>query len=135
MVKNRGRWVHGARAALYVALIACVVGACASKGYWNGVSTGNSGECVPFNFEITVRDGRITGWAVTEFERWTVSWDVHGEVTADGLVSLETTTEDPRTQQQQLSWTGTAKPFSLSLVEQTSDEVCPTPRSATLKRH
>jgi hypothetical protein len=92
-----------------VVLLGFVVSACVSKGYWTGVSTGGTAECAPFNFELTTRSNQITG-------------------------SLETITEDPRIRRPRLFWAGTAKPLRLSLAEQGSDELCPTPRSATLKR-
>src|SRR5262249_26241482 len=129
------RGVSGGLATL--ALLVALAAGCHGKGsreFWRGITTGSSGDCAPLSFNISIDEGRIEGYAVSELpQQGVVSWDVKGSVTSDDRVTIETLTQDPRIQQQRVAWTGTWKPFSMPLV-QTSPGPCQPPRSTSLGR-
>ena len=78
--------------------------------FWEGKSTGDLGACVPFDFHVVVEDGRIGGYAVTDFEWGTTQWELRGLVGPERRVTLETRTQDPRVPQPSLTWTGRYNP-------------------------
>src|SRR5262249_30279204 len=79
-----------------------------SRQFWQGITTGSVGDCAPLSFNISIDEGRILGYAVSELpQQGAVSWDVSGSVTPDDRVTIETVTQDPRIRQQRVAWTGT----------------------------
>ena len=134
--RSRGRpAVSGGLATL--ALVVVLAAGChgtGSREFWQGITTGSVGDCAPLSFNISIDEGRILGYAVSELpQQGVVSWDVSGSVTSDDHVTIETITQDPRIRQQRVAWTGTWKPLSIPLV-QTSPGPCQPPRSGSLSR-
>lgn len=119
--------------ALAMLVAACTPFGFARGDFWTGKSTGDLGGCVPFDFHLVVEDGRIGGYATSEFEWGTAQWDLRGLVGPDRRVTLETRPADPRVPQPSLTWTGTYNPL-LWEITLGPDAACPTPRTTRLQR-
>ena len=125
-------------ARIWPILVAVLWAGCTPLGftrgdYWTGTSTGDLGACAPFEFEVVIEDGRIGGYATTEFEWGTTQWELRGLVGPERRVTLETRTEDPRVPEPTLTWTGTYNPVFWSITHG-PDASCPAPRTARLQR-
>jgi hypothetical protein len=121
--------------ALGALLAACTPLGLARGDYWAGTSTGDVATCPAFEFDLVLEGGRVGGWATTEFEWGTASWELRGLVGEERRVTLETVTDDPRVvSRRRLSWTGTYNPVWWELVQTTADPPCPRPRSVKLQR-
>jgi hypothetical protein len=124
------RWTGG------IALLALLAGCAHGTGtreYWRGLSTGTVGECAPVEFDVTVLEGRLEGWATSRLPQGPVTWEVQGTVAPDDQVSVETTTVDPRIGARRVSWRGVWKRLEIALT-QTAPGVCDPPRTARLRR-
>jgi hypothetical protein len=114
---------------LFFVLSGCLI----RVGYWTGRSSSGPGTCVPFEFDLTLDEGRIGGSATTEYEWGTVLWTAAGTL-KEGKLAVETTTPDPRIPRQRIRWSGDGNILTGSLTEEVKDEACPAPRTVTFQR-
>jgi len=135
---GRGGAARGLRALVAGLGLAALAAGCTPLGlgrgdYWTGTSSGTGEACPPFEFELAIDDGRVTGSATAEFPWGAVLWDVRGQVGPERQVTLTTQTVDPRVASGRLTWTGS---YNLVLWElaQAPDSTCPSPRVVKLQR-
>jgi hypothetical protein len=118
-----------------VAAVACTPLGLARGDLWAGTSSGAGPDCPAFEFDLAIEDGRVGGWANSEFPWGTALWTLRGRVADGRQVAMETVTDDPRVgPASALAWAGTYNPILWELTEVAAVPSCPAPRVVRLQR-
>jgi len=137
-VINEGTMIPSIASRLIAAagLLLLAAGPASAADKYAGTSTGEPGRCAPFNFEITVDNGKITGGATTLGERGrTNAWNVEGTVTGAGAVQLMTERKGSVGDQSltKTNWSGKVEGGVMSL-SQRGSVLCAAPRTIALRK-